>query len=139
MHRKPAILLILLGLLLSIGGVAFYRHLDQLMPEFSEVDTFLRTSAATGDWQLDAHLTKNYGGLKPGWWRHLGIRRHANYERDDYRFLNTLTTETVVITVWRENGKFVRIHFNGSALDADAFKDVTLRKFPLLNDPRYKP
>lgn len=138
MPRKPAILLVSLLLLLSIGGAVFHHHLRKLEPAFSEVDSFLRTSAATGDWEYDTRSAKHYT-VKSRWWGRLGIPYYTNYEQLDYLFLNTLTTEVVLVSVWLENGKLVKYHYSGSSVPAQTLKDAILRRFPPLRHPRYQP
>lgn len=141
MRWKTLLILALAAVLLLFGS---YRVGDRLLekhrpPPFATLDTFLRTSAATGDWKFDTHTYKSYRGVMPGWWSRLGIRRYASYDRDDYLYLNTLTTEIVLISVWRENGKVVNFHFSGSSVPAETLKEAIFRKFPPLDRPRHKP
>lgn len=127
---------LLLFLSYKVGDRLLEKHRP---PSFATLDSFLRTSAASGDWKFDSHNTKGYGANKPGLWNRIGIRFHAHYDQDNYLFQNTLTTEIVLISVWRENGKVVNYHFSGSSVPAQALKDAILRKFPPLDHPRYKP
>jgi len=131
-------------LILALSAVLFlflsYKVGDRLMeqhrpPPFATLDSYLRTAAAAGDWKFDSHTYRSYRGAMPGWWSRFGIRRYANYDQDNYLFQNTLTTEIVLISVWRENGKVVNYHFSGSSVPAETLKDAIVRKFPPLGRP----
>jgi len=139
MRWKTILILALAAVLLLFVS---YRVGDRLLekhrpPPFATLDSFLRQSAATGDWRLDRHSTEAYRSLKPGWWSRFGLLRYASYDYDKYLFRNTLTTETVLVSVFRENGKVVKFHFAGSSPPAQTLKDAIIRKFPPLG--RFKP
>jgi len=132
--------LLILALSAVLLGFLSYRVGDHLLrkggpPDFAPLDSFLRHSAASGDWKFESHTHKSYRSIRPGLWSSFGIRRHANYDQDNYLFLNTLTTEIVVVSVWRENGKLVNYHFSGSSLPAETLRDTIVRKFPRLGRP----
>jgi len=138
-------------LILALSAVLFlflsYRVGDRLLekhrpPPFTVLDSLLRHSTASGDWRFDAHTRPPaYRSRKTGWWTRFGIRRHSHFQQDHYRFIKSsiLTSEYVVVTVWREDGKVVKLHFTGSSLPAEDFKKVIFRKFPPLGHPRFKP
>jgi len=106
MSRKPAILLCALLLLLSIGGAVFLQHLRQeKQATFSEIDSFLRNHAASGDWWFGRHISKPpYNHPRAGWWDYLLIRRSDHFQTDQYFFGHASKEHAAIATVLRKNG-----------------------------------
>ena len=106
MQRKPAILLCALLLLLSIGGAVFLQHLRQeKQASFTEIDSFLRNHAASGDWQFSRHLSKPpYNHPRAGWWDYLLIRRSDHFQTDQYFFGHDSKEHAAIASVLRKNG-----------------------------------
>lgn len=157
MRRKPAILLFLLVLLLSISGAALYHHLHrETPPDFREVDAFLRELPSSTDRELYYHQP-----LKPtkqrnrGWWDRVGIRLEDDIQGDVYHFrraqgdhaaltpgdtprdwLEMLAEhpdelrkqDAVLFMTRRRNGKIDRVGVIGPPGSADSF----LARFPEL-------
>ena len=141
MRRKPTILLCFLLVFLSIGGAVTYHQLRKdPRPTFAEIDSFLRHSAASGEWEFSGkEPSRSHSSAGPAWWNKLGLPK-STYLLDVYHFHNRLTAEHVVVSLWLENGEVRNIHFNGEALNSAMFKEITFRKFPgIINPPRIKP
>jgi len=157
MRRKPAILLFLLLLFLSIGGAVFHQQLrKERPPEFRELDAFLRDLPASSGRVLQVHQA--FPGHKQrhrGWWDRLRIRREDYVETDFYYLRKignddaSLTTGTsmedllqglashpeefkkdnaTLVLSTRRNGKIDRVGVVGSPASADLIID----KFPKL-------
>jgi len=142
MRRKPAILLFVLLLLLSIGGAVIHQHFYKgTRPGYPELDSFLRNEiASSGDWMfLRKEPVRSYRMVKPAWWNKIGIRPKSQFEMDLYLYKNLLTEGITNIIVWRKDGKVVMVQY-GSGDPADkGFKELLCRKFPVLRDPSYNP
>jgi hypothetical protein len=137
MRRKPAILLFLLVLLLSIGGAIFHHRLSkEKSPSFAELDTFLRQVPAAGEWELYHKTFPDGKSSRAGWWEWLGIRRHDLYQEDIYEFNHLLNKDIIQVYITRENGRVFEVIISSvrntrSGSDA-SFRESIHRKFPQL-------
>ena len=141
MRRKPAILLFVLLVFLSIGGAVFHQNFYKgKRPGFSEIDSFLRNEIASGDWVFARkQQTNSFHIVKPAWWNKIGLRPKSHYEMDLYQFNNLLTSGTTAIAIWREDGKVVTIQYGDASLVSTGFQEILCRRFPVLRDPSFNP
>ena len=157
MPRKPAILLLALLLLFSIGGAVFHHQLQkEKSSEFQELDAFLRDLPASSGQVFTLH--QSFPGSKKrnhGWWDRLGIRLEDNLQSDLYYIRKTGNNDPVAtfgttlseLIYWfdvhpeelnkggvtlilstRRNGKLDRV----GVIGPPASEDFIIKQFPKL-------
>jgi len=135
MRWKPAILISLILLLLIGGGaVAFYLHLGKQAPPLStEVDRFLRHSAAPGGRKLIG--VENATG-----WRHsrlmelnpFGGSSHREIPARNYKFTDDDGQQAGSIFMSFEHQSIFVIVIQAEPADVELLKAHLLEKFPNL-------